>query len=297
VAGINGDFYVTDRGLYIGDPRGLQIMEGELVSGPADQSTFWIDTAGNPQMSNVLSHFKVTWPDGTATPIGINEERPLRGVVLYTPRVGASTRASGGREFLLERGGEGNWLPLRPGLTYVAKVAAISDNGDTPLRPQQMVLSVGPWLAGRFTNVPAGAELKISMAMAPDLAGVRTAISGGSVLIRNGKKEELKVPLSFAYKYRSVTERHPRSAIGASSKYYYLVEVDGRQRGLSAGMTLAELADYMVGLGCELGMNLDGGNSATLWLNGKVMNSPSGQRPRDIANGLVVVQKEKTKNQ
>ena len=36
-------------------------------------------------------------------------------------------------------------------------------------------------------------------------------------------------------------ERHPRSAVGWNADSYFLVEVDGRQRGLSVGMTLEEL--------------------------------------------------------
>ena len=66
------------------------------------------------------------------------------------------------------------------------------------------------------------------------------------------------------------------------------VEVDGRQSGLSVGMTLPELAAYMQKLGCEQAMNLDGGGSATLWVCGNVMNSPSEGQERPGANTLVV---------
>ena len=133
--------------------------------------------------------------------------------------------------------------------------------------------------------------LKISTATVPDLAGVKTAIGGGYVLVRNGQKQTLDIPKSDAYKYRSVGERHPRSAIGASRDQIYLVEVDGRQPKLSVGMTLAELGDYMQKLGCELVLSLDGGASATLWFEGKVRNSPCDGADRPIANGLVVLQK------
>src|SRR5882762_1482970 len=44
---INGDFYKTERERYPGDPRGLLIIRGELVSGPIDRACLWIDTAGN----------------------------------------------------------------------------------------------------------------------------------------------------------------------------------------------------------------------------------------------------------
>ena len=37
VAGLNGDFYERENPLYAGDPRGLQIVDGELLSGPAGE--------------------------------------------------------------------------------------------------------------------------------------------------------------------------------------------------------------------------------------------------------------------
>lgn len=299
LAALNGDFYVVEaKNPYLGDPRGLQILDGELVSAPTDQASFWLDAASHPHATNVVSRLKVTWLDGSATPIGLNEERLDGAAVLYTSRLGSSTRTRAGRELIVERAGDGPWLPLQAGREYTARVREARASGDSPLSTDIMVLSLSPAL---LTNVPpaahadAGALIKISTATVPNLTGVRTAISGGYVLVRDGQKQPLQVPQSEAYKYRSVGERHPRSAIGASRDYIYLVEVDGRQPKLSVGMTLAELGDYMQKLGCELALSLDGGASATLWLKGKVMNSPCDGDHRPIANGLVVLEKRKPK--
>ncbi len=295
LAALNGDFYVVEaRHPYLGDPRGLQILDGELISAPGDQASFWIDATGNPQATNVTSKLKVTWPDGSTTPIGLNEERRNGEAVLYTPRLGKSTRTQGGRELILERVGDGPWLPLQAGREYATRVREARTSGDSSLTNGLWVLSVSPLLltnASGSAQVEAGAVLKISTATVPDLAGVKTAIGGGYVLVRDGQKQTLDIPKSDAYKYRSVGERHPRSAIGASRGDIYLVEVDGRQPGLSVGMTLAELGDYMQKLGCELVLSLDGGASATLWFEGKVRNSPCDGDLRPIANGLVVLQK------
>jgi hypothetical protein len=46
-------------------------------------------------------------------------------------------------------------------------------------------------------------------------------------------------------------------------------------------MTLEELASFMIKLGCEEAMNLDGGGSATLWYDGDVRISPSSGGARD----------------
>jgi exopolysaccharide biosynthesis protein len=86
-------------------------------------------------------------------------------------------------------------------------------------------------------------------------------------------------------------ERHPRTAVGWSKKQFVLVQVDGRRNDLSVGMTLQELAAYLVRLGCEEAMNFDGGGSATLWYEGKVRNRPCDGYDRPIANSLVVVRK------
>ena len=288
---LNGDFYEVGRGPYIGDPRGLQILRGELVSAPTDQASFWIDSSGAPQMTNVTSRLRVTWPNGARRPLGLNEERSSREVVLYTPRLGGSTRTTGGRELILEKVEDGPWLPLRPGVTFRGKVGGVRYTGNTPLRGEIMVLSLGSALTNSIA-VELGDVLTISTETSPGLAGVQMAISGGWVLVRGGKLVKIDVPNdSGAYKYRSVFERHPRSAIGANNKYIFLVEVDGRQRDLSVGMNLREMAKYMLELGCDTAINLDGGASATMWYAGRVVNQPSSGRDRDIANGIVVVQK------
>jgi exopolysaccharide biosynthesis protein len=57
-------------------------------------------------------------------------------------------------------------------------------------------------------------------------------------------------------------------------------------------MTLPELVAYMIKLGCEQAMNLDGGGSSTLWAYGNVMNSPSEGEERASVNSLVVVRRK-----
>lgn len=293
IAAVNGDFYIVDeRNPYVGDPRGLQILDGELVSAPTDQASFWIDASGQPQATNVISLLRVTWPDGSSTPMGLNEERRGGRAVLFTPRHGGSTKTRGGRELLLESAGSGPWLPLQAGREYSVRVREVREEGNSTLSEGMMVLSLPPDVLANAivaASTMAGSVLKLSTATIPDLSGVRMAISGGYVLVRDGQKQEIQTPESEAYKFRSVRERHPRSAIGASRDHFFLVEVDGRQPDLSVGMTLDELGGYMKKLGCELALSLDGGASATFWYQGKVRNSPCNGGDRPIANGVVVL--------
>ena len=140
-------------------------------------------------------------------------------------------------------------------------------------------------------TIETGAFLTVSTATVPGLRAVRTAISGGPILVRSGKTQRNGSLSDGTYEFTSMLERHPRSAIGWNDQYYFLVEVDGRQLDLSLGMTLEELANYMQELGCDEAMGLDGGGSATIWYEGKVRNSPCDGRERDIANSLVVLEK------
>ena len=143
-----------------------------------------------------------------------------------------------------------------------------------------MVLSLGP----RISPVPklaAGTLLQISTAATADFSGAKTGLAGGPTLIRGGA-----VVQSNGFQMRA-----PRTAIGWNKDYFFMVEVDGRQRNLSVGMTFPELADYMLKLGCEEAINLDGGGSSTMWVLGNVQNSPSEGQERPGANALVLVRK------
>jgi hypothetical protein len=282
LAAVNGDFF-GNNDHYSGDPRDLQIHEGELVSGPAGHASFWIDPDGNPHIATVSSRFHVAWPDGTQTRFGLNEERDSDSAVLFTAAVGPSTRTSGGLELVLEPVDEKNWVPLQAGKTCKARVKELRKSGNTPLTKEIMVLSIGSGLYGRIPKIERGAVLAISTETSPDLTGVRTAIGGGPTLVRDSK------PMQWT----GLQPRHPRSAIGWNKEFFFLFEVDGRQNNLSVGMNFPELANYMLKLGCTDAMNLDGGGSATFWASGNVMNSPCEGHERPAPNALVLVRKKK----
>lgn len=282
LAAINGDFFNDPQSKYSGDPIGLQIVRGELVSAPnGTRSCFWIDAMGNPRITNVQSLFTATLPDGTILPFGLNEERPKDELILYSATSGNSTRTSDGLELVLTRGAETNWLPLRIGQTYNARVSQVHKEGDSPLTPDTLVLSAGSKVAERLSRVKVGDTIKISTATSPDLAGSAAAMGGGPALVHGGK----------GIAHTGLQRRDPRTALGWNKQFFFLVEVDGRQR-TSAGMTFAELMTYMVNLGCDEAINLDGGGSATIWVYGHVMNNPSEGRERPAANALLVVRKD-----
>ncbi|HEY3037125.1 MAG TPA: phosphodiester glycosidase family protein [Pyrinomonadaceae bacterium] len=118
-------------------------------------------------------------------------------------------------------------------------------------------------------------------------------LGGGPQLIKAGKieitdKQEKMAP-GFA------TDRHPRSAIAKlKSGRLLLVTVDGRQPGVSAGMTLEMLAGLLLEFGAVEAMNLDGGGSTTMVLHNKVVNRPSDQSgERPVSDAILVFPKPK----
>ena len=120
-------------------------------------------------------------------------------------------------------------------------------------------------------------------------ADARQIIAGSDILLKDDKRA-LDNRSAFA------TNRHPRTAVGLSDngKTLVLVIVDGRDAPAAIGMSLGELSDLMIQLGCSDALNLDGGGSSEIILrdanDGKlsVLNQPSDGRERAVANALGV---------
>lgn len=116
------------------------------------------------------------------------------------------------------------------------------------------------------------------------------AVGGRYLLVDEGKAQTYDGDISFE------TERAPRTAVGIREDgSVLLVVIDGRNSGGSAGTTLAETADYMVELGAETALNLDGGGSSTAVIknpetrNYEVKNVPSDGKERPVGNTLLVI--------
>jgi hypothetical protein len=285
IAGLNGDFYQRDRA-FAGDPRGLQIVGGELISRPVGGISFWIDSNEQPHIGAVIPKFHIRTTNGLLLPFGLNENPTTNLLQLCTPFFGPSNYTAAARELVLEPGD--GWTRLEVGKFYTARVKEIRDQGNGPLNAGTLVLSISAQLLNNFALVGTGTPVGISTKTSPDLQGAKMAISGGPILVHAGKIQKIDPPKVEDYEFTTMTERHPRSAIGWNDQNFFLVEVDGRQKE-SVGMTLDELAHWLTKLGCREAMNLDGGGSATLWFEGTVRNHPCDGFERPIANSLAVV--------
>ena len=70
-------------------------------------------------------------------------------------------------------------------------------------------------------------------------------------------------------------------AVVAADGTVWFVTADGRAPGRAAGMTIPQLAHLIRVLGGRDALNLDGGGSTTLWMDGEVVNHPSDNRRLD----------------
>jgi hypothetical protein len=110
---------------------------------------------------------------------------------------------------------------------------------------------------------------------------MRTAVGGGPVLIHDGKvhitnREEQLFP-------NAAGDYQPRTAMGYTREGQLIIlAIQGRTPGKAAGATLQQEARIMLGLGCYEALNLDGGGSTCLLVNGKETvrpSGPEGERP------------------
>jgi hypothetical protein len=89
---------------------------------------------------------------------------------------------------------------------------------------------------------------------------------------------------------KSTSDLHPRTLAGfdKTHRWLFLAVVDGRQPGVSEGMTLREAAELMKSRGCSEAINLDGGGSSIMLLRDlkkrgfTVVNHPSDNATRPI---------------
>ncbi len=115
--------------------------------------------------------------------------------------------------------------------------------------------------------------------------GVYDVMGGNPALVRDGALMEGDLVGEGGY-----YGRNPRTAVGFTADAKALiVVVDGGQAGFSVGMTLRELAELMRSLGAVEALNLDGGGSTVMTVNGVAVSRPSAGTERPVANAVLVL--------
>jgi hypothetical protein len=286
LAAVNAGFFAPN-----GDPAGVLAIDGRLVSDtrrPRGAVGIQRAATGLKLIYGWLrATARLTLPGSryrTTIPIdGVDTTRLLGKVMLFTPFYHADTdTASGGLEWVI------NGEPLRV-------VRGPLRDGKTPIPPQGFVLSFGgPRASGPVAQLRRGTRVALEVSYDPvdgEPERWRTAqdvVGGAGLLLRDGREVEDWTVETFAQGFAE--NRHPRTMIGnAADGTIWLVTVDGRQPALSVGMTLVELRGLARRLDLVNALNLDGGGSTTMWVQGQVVNSPSDAAgPRKVSDALLV---------
>lgn len=120
----------------------------------------------------------------------------------------------------------------------------------------------------------------------------KTAIGGGPVLVQNGKikitnEEELK------FTGKAISDKHPRTCMGYTNDGYLIImAIQGRFPGIAEGATLEQEAKLLINLGCIEALNLDGGGSSCMLVNGKETIKPSDKGNERPVPAVFIVRKK-----
>lgn len=121
----------------------------------------------------------------------------------------------------------------------------------------------------------------------PSWAG---AVGGNTLLVNNGAVVQSAADDTACGSF--CTTQHPRTAVGLSAdrQTLILVVVEGRQTPI-LGMTTNRLAQLMLDLGADVALNLDGGGSSTMVLDGRRVSGRPSNEPneRPVANHIAIL--------
>lgn len=111
-------------------------------------------------------------------------------------------------------------------------------------------------------------------------------IGCGWSLVKNGK-----IDLTGASIFDHSNSKNPRTMFGVKAdKSFVLVVADGRST-TSKGLTAKEQAEVMLSLDCTFAVSGDGGGSAEMIVEDKIVNKPSDNIERSIGSAIIVYRK------
>jgi exopolysaccharide biosynthesis protein len=292
-AAINAGFFRLDRSIFNGEATGVLQIDGKLLSESySNRIAFLISNRGNETIID-FAHFDINdlveIKNKTIKFSGINRQRKDDEIIEFTPEFHRTTLTdNNGLEIIVRKEkiaaiNNGKGGSLIPADGYVISVGEKMREQLLPVLKIGNKVKLLSRISYESNEFPASIDDKtrVPVSTAEDIVG------GVPQLIKNGKIEitweQEKSSKSF------VETRHPRTAIGKlKNGRALLVTVDGRSE-TSAGMSLQELAEMLLEMGATDAMNLDGGGSTTMFLDGKVVNKPSdkeGERP--VSDAILV---------
>lgn len=279
LAGVNADYFP-----WSGDPIGMMVRQGELVSMPYNKRASFSWGAGYAKCGPVESTLAIQLNNNLKTIDLLNAEVGDNQLGLFTPIAAAAKSTVDGIYAVLTTEDT-----LKPNGVVQSQVSLITpDLKSAAVKPGQMVLVGTGNQKGAVSSLSVGQSLSIrTVSQGVDFTKALHTIGGGPRLISGGKAAMDLAAEGIQPNFS--TTLHPRTAIGSTKDGdIWLVIVEGRQ-SMSRGASLEELSAIMLRLGCVEAMNLDGGGSSTLALSGLVINRPSDKGiERSICNSLLL---------
>ena len=272
-AAVNACYFDTD-GWVIGNCK----WDGSFFGvDDTPRSAFVVDKEGKASIQKDLSYLgTVSLPGGhTLTIKGLNRQRITDDLVLFNRNYAGSTRTNEhGREVRVSKG----------------RATEVSAKGNMRLDRESLLLSGHGANADALARVRRGDRVAIAQTLGSRLADeARLVVGGGPMLVERGvvnvRSREESIAPDIAY------GRAPRTGVGVKADgTVLLMVVDGRSQ-YSAGMSLKEFATYLKRFGAISAVNLDGGGSSEMVLDGKIMNRPSDGLERPVSIGLGIFRK------
>ena len=202
-----------------------------------------------------------------------------------------STRTSGRGWFVKMKVLEGTMKAS--GTMTLEVVEKIETTGAVNIEPGYMYLTADDlsYIKWRYDQFYIGDKIKLETSCSLDSINTcKWATGGGDILIRDGQ-------ITDSSKWnKSIAGKNPRTALGIredGTVIYYTV--DGRSSSYSNGLTLAQLAEELLALGCVSAINFDGGGSTVMSLklpgnsSAATLNSPSDGSQRKCATYILFV--------
>lgn len=266
IAAVNGTYFKPQNGV----PLGTLMINKKVYTGPIYNRVAM--GIGKNEFKMAQVQFNTTLKTGRTNlkVDNINQPRMLSTYVLmYTPDWGQASPT-----------------PPKYGVNIAIqdnKITHIS-HGST-LIPQNGYVISGP--KAKLEPFFSAKKVELDIKMIPEWENVDHIISGGPYLIKDGA---VFIDVT-AQKLSAITGKNPRTAIGYTAENeFIMVTVDGRENA-SVGMTLGELARMMKDFGCINAMNLDGGGSTVMYVQGRVVNNPAQKGGIPISNALTITER------
>ena len=263
IAAINGGYFKPQTGV----PLGTLMINKKVYTGPIyDRVAMGIFDKGYG-MARVKLKATVDTNIGGLKIDNVNQPRMLSThTIVYTRDWGETTPISPkyGAQLVVDNGKL---------IQFTQSNVRIPENG---------FVIVGP--LKNLETIANAKKFSLNLKINPEWKDVNHIISGGPYLVRGG---EVYVDMT-AQKLSAIGGRNPRTAIGyTKDNHLIMLTADGRE-GASVGLTLIELANLMKEFGCINAMNLDGGGSTVMYVQGQVVNKPAERGGIPLSHTLTV---------